>query len=61
MANLTKEEFQRKADYANKISKEGMDKIIYSEEGVLQLCQLMGVDIKPRKEFVFSRIDFSKF
>lgn len=30
MANLTKEEFQRKADYANKISKEGMDKIIYS-------------------------------
>ena len=30
MANLTKEEFQRKADYANRISKEGMDKIIYS-------------------------------
>ena len=30
MANLTKEEFQRKADYANRISKEGMDKIMYS-------------------------------
>lgn len=38
-----------------------MDKIIYSEEGIFQLCQLMGVDIKPRKEFVFSQIDFSKF
>ncbi|MDD5928358.1 MAG: hypothetical protein PUC37_01015 [Spirochaetales bacterium] len=30
MANLTKEDFQRKTDYANRISKEGMDKIIYS-------------------------------
>ena len=38
-----------------------MDQIIYSEEGIEQLCQLMGVDIKPRKEFVFSRIDFSKY
>lgn len=38
-----------------------MDKIIFSEEGIHQLCQLMGPDIKPRKEFVFSRIDFSKF
>lgn len=38
-----------------------MDQIIYSEEGIHQLCQLMGPDIKPRKEFVFSRIDFSKF
>lgn len=38
-----------------------MDQIIYSEEGIHQLCQLMGVDIKPRKDFVFSQIDFSKF
>ena len=38
-----------------------MDQIIYSEEGIEQLCQLMGTDIKPRKEFVFSRIDFSKY
>lgn len=38
-----------------------MDQIIYSEEGIEQLCQLMGVDIKPRKDFVFSQIDFSKF
>ena len=38
-----------------------MDKIIFSEEGIHQLCQLMGPDIKPRKDFVFSRIDFSKF
>lgn len=38
-----------------------MDKIIYSEEGIIQLCQLMGPDIQPRKDFVFSQIDFSKF
>lgn len=38
-----------------------MDQIMYSEEGIEQLCDLMGVDIKPRKEFVFSQIDFSKF
>lgn len=30
MANLTKEEFQRKTDYANRISREGLDKIVYS-------------------------------
>lgn len=38
-----------------------MDKIVYSEEGIIQLCQLMGPDIQPRKDFVFSQIDFSKF
>lgn len=38
-----------------------MDQIIYSEEGIEQLCQLMGIDVKYRKEFVMSRIDFSKY
>ena len=38
-----------------------MDQIMFSEEGLHQLCQLMGPDIKPRKDFVFSQIDFSKF
>lgn len=38
-----------------------MDEIEYSEEGIQQLCALMGEDIKPRKEFVMSRIDFSQY
>lgn len=38
-----------------------MDEIEYSPEGAEQLCALMGVDITPRKEFVFSRIDFSQY
>lgn len=38
-----------------------MDQIIYSEEGIEQLCQLMGVDVKYRKEFVMNRIDFSTY
>ena len=38
-----------------------LDQIRYSQEGVEQLCQLMGVDVKYRKEFVMSRIDFSKY
>lgn len=38
-----------------------LDQIQYSQEGVEQLCSLMGVDVRPRKEFVMSRIDFSKY
>ena len=38
-----------------------LDQIKYSKEGIEQLCNLMGVDVKPRKEFVMSRIDFSKY
>lgn len=38
-----------------------VEQIIYSEAGVERLCQLMGIDVKPRKEFVMSRIDFSKY
>lgn len=50
-----------KASMFSTTGEQRMDQIIYSEEGIEQLCQLMGVDIKPRKEFVFSRIDFSKY
>lgn len=38
-----------------------MDEIEYSSEGVEQLCNLMGVEIAPRKDFVMSRIDFSEY
>ena len=38
-----------------------LDKIEYSEEGIIQLSELMGVDILPRKEFVMNRIDFSQY
>lgn len=38
-----------------------LDQIKYSKEGIEQLCNLMSADVKPRKEFVMSRIDFSKY
>lgn len=38
-----------------------MDLIEYSSEGAEQLNQLMGIDIAPRKEFVFNNIDFTKY
>lgn len=38
-----------------------VEQIIYSEEGIKQLCDLMGIDVTPRKEFVMNRIDFSKY
>lgn len=38
-----------------------MDEIEYSPEGIEQLCNLMGVEIAPRKDFVMSRIDFSEY
>ena len=38
-----------------------MDNITYTTEGIEQLINLMGEDIIPRKEFVFNRIDFSKY
>ena len=38
-----------------------MDQIIYSEEGIEQLCRLMGDDIAYRKEFIMNNIDFSKY
>lgn len=49
---------------ATMFSKNGgqrLEQIIYSEEGISQLCALMGEDVAPRKEFCMSRIDFSKY
>lgn len=34
---------------------------MYSAVAAQRLCELMGVDIKYRKEFVMSHIDFSKY
>ena len=36
-----------------------MEKIEWSEEGTELLQALMGEDVKPRKEFIFNKIDFS--
>ena len=38
-----------------------LDLIEYSSEGAQQLINLMGTDITPRKEFVFNKIDFTKY
>lgn len=50
-----------KATMFSKTGNQRMDQIIYSKEGVEQLCLLMGIDVKPRKDFVFSQIDFSNY
>ena len=50
-----------KASMFSTTGSQRMDQIMYSEEGAEQLCQLMGVDVKFRKEFVFSQIDFTKY
>ena len=50
-----------KASMFSTTGSQKMDQIMYSEEGAEQLCQLMGVDVKFRKEFVFSQIDFTKY
>lgn len=42
------EEFQR------------MDRIIPDAESIILLEELMGVDVSPRREFIFSNIDFSE-
>ncbi len=38
-----------------------LEQIMYSDKAAERLCELMGVDIEPRREFVMSRIDFSKY
>lgn len=50
-----------KATMFSKTGNQRMDQIIYSKEGIEQLCLLMGIDIQPRKDFVFSQIDFSNY
>lgn len=38
-----------------------LDQIVYSEEGIEQLCHLMGDEVQYRKEFIMNNIDFSKY
>lgn len=38
-----------------------MEQIVYTESGIKQLCDLMGTDVLPRKDFVMSHVDFSKY
>lgn len=38
-----------------------LDHITYSDEGARRLEQLMGEEVKYRKDFVFNNIDFSKY
>lgn len=38
-----------------------LDEIEYSKEGIDELCNLMGIEIAPRKEFVYNKIDFSDY
>lgn len=55
------EEADLKATMFSTIGGQKMEQIVYSEEAIAQLCSLMGEDVEPRKEFVMSRIDFSKY
>ena len=38
-----------------------LEPIEYSKEGIDILYDLMGEEVEPRKDFVFNKIDFSKF
>lgn len=38
-----------------------MEQISYSKAGLERLCELMGESVQPRKEFVTTKIDFSKY
>ena len=55
------EEADLKATMFSTTGGQKMEQIIYSEEAIKRLCLLMGEDVEPRKEFVMSRIDFSKY
>ena len=37
-----------------------MDIMEYTEDGINLLCDLMGEDVDPRREFIFNKVDFSK-
>lgn len=37
-----------------------MDRIVPDAESIILLEELMGVDVSPRREFIFSNIDFSE-
>lgn len=38
-----------------------LEPISFSEDGVSTLCELMGQDVEPRKDFAFNNIDFVNF
>lgn len=57
----TLEEADLKATLFSETGGQVLDEIVYSPEGIEQLCLLMGVDVAPRKEFVFNKIDFSHY
>lgn len=37
-----------------------LDTLDYSDEGIILLNELMGVNVEPRTKFVFNKIDFSE-
>ena len=37
-----------------------MDKMEYTEEAISLLCDLMGENVEPRKDFIMKNIDFSE-
>lgn len=55
------EEADLKATMFSTTGGQKVDKIVYSPEAIKRLIELMGTDIQPRKDFVMSRIDFSKY
>ena len=55
------EEADLKATMFSTTGGQRMEQIMYSEEGITRLCELMGVEIEPRREFVMSHIDFSNY
>lgn len=55
------EEADLKATMFSTTGGQKMEQIVYSEEAIEALCSLMGEDIQPRKEFVMSHVDFSKY
>lgn len=55
------EEADLKATLFSTTGGQVIDEIEYSSEGIELLCDLMGIKVAPRKEFVFNNIDFSKY
>lgn len=55
------EEADLKATMFSTTGGQKVDKIVYSPEAAKRLCELMGVDIQYRKEFVMNKIDFSTY
>lgn len=37
-----------------------LDKLEYTPEAISLLCDLMGTDIAPRRDFIFRNVDFTE-